>query len=209
LFDDAACRDGLRNRGLFYVNDNRRQFLPAELRAHGLPLTLTLLAQRRFGLDLRAPDFSFDHIALPVMVANRTQSSLATIEAMATYDGYYLAAIPIGRCEYSIGVLFGRDFERVQLHAASVSRQDALFDAGDLSAAVDVLPAAIHEGARLEADGVLTLGSNAAFTYFDPPALDARHQYVLNVVFRPLQRRARQPAAAAASVSPTHEESTP
>ncbi len=189
LFDPDACRQGLRDRGLFYVNDNPRQFLPAELRANGLPLTLTLLAQRRFGLDLRPQDFGIDRITLPIMVADQTRSALAEVEAHPTHDGYFLARIPLGHCQYSIAVLFGRQFERLQLATANVTRQDLVFSRGDLGEANDVLPEAVHEDTHVENGDLLQPKSEAAFTFFHPPALDTRHRYVLNVAFRPLQRR--------------------
>jgi FMN phosphatase YigB (HAD superfamily) len=190
LFDSDACRDGLRSRGLFYVNDNPRQFLPAELRSHGLPLTLTLLAQRRFGLDLRRPDFDAEPLKLPVMVVDATRSSLVEIDAQPTHDGYYVALIPIGRAEYSVGIVFGRDFERVQLHDALVTAQNELLKGGDRSNALDVLPTALLEGVLQEVDGVLVLESESAFIYFHAPPLPQNQTYVLSVSFRPLQRRA-------------------
>jgi len=190
LFDSGACREGLRSRGLFYVNDNPRQFLPAELRTHGLPLTLTLLAQRRFGLDLRRPDFGAEALKLPVMVVDATRSSLVEIDAQPTHDGYYVALIPIGRAEYSAGIVFGRDFERVQLHDALVTAQNELLKGGDRSNALDVLPSALLEGIQQEVDGVLALESESAFIYFHAPPLPPNQTYVLSVSFRPLQRRA-------------------
>jgi len=196
LFDPEACRTGLRDRGLFYVNDNPRQFLPAELRTFGLPLSLTLLAQRRFALDLRAQDFCLDRIDLPIMAASSRGTSLAQVEATPTHDGYYLARIPIGRAEYSIGVLFGRLFALVQLAGATLTRDDRVNRAGDRSLAVDVLPAAHHEGAVLGADGMLRLEDPAAFSYFEAPRVDRRHAYTLDLVFRPLQARQTQPIEA-------------
>jgi hypothetical protein len=190
LFDSDACRDGLRSRGLFYINDNPRQFLPAELRTHGLPLTLALLTQRRFGLDLRRADFGDEPLKLPVMVAGAKRSSLTEIEAHPTHDGYYVALIPIGRAEYSVGIVFGRDFERVQLHDALVTAQAALYRGGDRTLALDVMPTALLEGVRQEVDGVLVLESESAFIYFGAPPLPPNQNYVLSVSFRPLQRRA-------------------
>jgi FMN phosphatase YigB (HAD superfamily) len=199
LFDPEACRTGLRDRGLFYVNNNPRQLLPAELRRSGLPLTLTLLAQRRFDLDLRLGDFSLERITLPIMVADPSRSTLTEIEALPTHDGFFAARIPIGHSQYAIGILFGRHFERLQLAAASVTRDIGMF-AGPDDAAIDVLGEAVHEEVVDEGSGLLHYASPAAFTYFHPHALDRRQRYVLNVVFRPLQSRAREQAKTATPV---------
>src|SRR3546814_2568173 len=69
LFDKSIANEGLESRGLFYINGSDRMYLPAELRGQGLSLNLTLFAQRRFGLDLRYPDFCDRRIELPIMIA--------------------------------------------------------------------------------------------------------------------------------------------
>lgn len=196
LFDSDACLDGLRSQGLFYVNENLRQFLPAELRAHGLPLTLTLLTQRRFDLDLRQPDFALATLRLPVMVADATRSTIVTVDAHATHDGFFVAMIPIGKAEYSVGILFGREFERIQIHSATISvqKKPSSDRNRDRDSPINVLPAALLEGARQEADGVLVFESEAAFVYFDAPRLPKTQSYVLSVAFRPIQRRRSETA---------------
>src|SRR6185503_6617588 len=114
LFDPAQAEEGLRRLGLFYMGKSRRMYLSAELRGQGLPLSLTLLAQSRFGLDLRQKDFSDHVIELPIMVADGQQVDLQRIKAMPTHAGYYTACIPIGRSRYAIGLQFGKLYDFVQ-----------------------------------------------------------------------------------------------
>src|SRR3546814_2383046 len=57
LLDIEASAEGLRRRGLSYLNDVGRMYLPGELQAHGLPLNLSLFSVSRLGLDLRSSDF--------------------------------------------------------------------------------------------------------------------------------------------------------
>jgi hypothetical protein len=118
LFDPAAASEGLRHWGLFYMNTAKRMFLSAELRDGGMPLSLTLMANARFGLDLKQKDFSHAAIELPIMVAQPGDISMHTVEARPTHDGYYAAIIPVGACRFSIGVQFGQLYEWVQLEAA-------------------------------------------------------------------------------------------
>src|SRR3546814_8455846 len=80
-------------------------YLPAELRGQGLSLNLTLFAQRRFGLDLRYPDFCDRRIELPIMIADGNDVVLDRIDANPTHDGHFLAAVPIGPNRLTIGLL--------------------------------------------------------------------------------------------------------
>ncbi|HVJ01380.1 MAG TPA: HAD family hydrolase, partial [Sphingomonas sp.] len=119
LFDPAVAQRGLRQRGLFYMKGAHRMYLPAELQGEGLAIKLALLAHKRFGLTLKFNDFVDRTIQLPVIAADGAQASTTTITATPTHDGYYLAAIPVGDCRYSVGLLFGQLYDWVQMESAT------------------------------------------------------------------------------------------
>jgi FMN phosphatase YigB (HAD superfamily) len=195
LFDPAVAARGLRERGLFYLRGARRMFLPAELRGQGLPTSLALLTQRRFGLDLRYADFCDRTIALPVLVADGRDAFMEVIEATPTHDGYFVAAIPIGACRYTVGVQFGRLFDWVQVDAVGVLPVTA-FLAGEAArgGGGPVLPSA--EGMEQVAPHLFRCQDADAFLMVPPPASNGEATpMMLTVVFRPIA--AREPAAIA------------
>lgn len=199
LLDAAQAREDLLRIGPMYVKSSLRVFGPGELRKHGLDLALQLLMRRRLDIDLRSTDFRRDALQLPVMVARGQESTIVQIEALPTHDGYYSASVPIGRCEYAIGVLFGQLFEWVQLESARVTSVRRQFDTFMRHREVDLTASAMHEHTRCEAGGLLHCTQEHSFSFFapQPVAGDPDGHYVLRVVFRPLAwRRAEVNSAA-------------
>jgi FMN phosphatase YigB (HAD superfamily) len=204
LVDAQAAAEDVRRIGPMYVKSSLRVFGPAELRRHGLDQSLLLLARRRFDLDLRPSDFRREPIDLPVMIVRGRESSIVRVEALATHDGWYAASVPVGRCEYAVGVLFGQLFEWLQLESARVVAVRRQFEVSSRDEELDLTAAAVHEGIRAESGGVLHCAARHAFTYFAPPAGAVDENCVLRVVFRPIAARAATPetkegAAAAAA----------
>ncbi|WP_375421878.1 HAD family hydrolase [uncultured Sphingomonas sp.] len=189
LFDPETAARGLRERGLFYLKNSHRLFLPAELRGQGLPTSLTLLAQRRFGLDLRFADFADHTLALPVLIADGTDSFTDTVQAIPTHQGYYVAAVPIGAGRYTLGIQFGRDFEFVQIDSARFLPVSAFLE-GEAAArtTTDAMPS--FEDMELVAPGIFRCTSGAAFLMAPPPPVDdPKVPMMLAVTFRPLAAR--------------------
>ena len=202
LFDPALAASGLRERGLFYMKNSRRLFLPAELRGQGLPASLTLLAQRRFGLDLCFADFADHALPVPVLVADGTDSFADTVEAIPTHQGNYVAAVPIGAGRYTLGIQFGRDFELVQIESAQFLPVSAFLD-GETAAHCTVDAMLSFEDMEQIAPAVFRCTSNAAFMMAPPPAaVDPTVPMLLAVAFRPLVAREREAVAS----DPSHHE---
>ncbi len=201
LFDPDVAELGLKRRGLFYMKGAERMYLPAELRGQGLPLSLTLLTQRRFGLDLRYPDFCDSGIDLPIIVADGNEVSLQSVKATPTHDGYFLAAIPIGECRYAIGVQFGRLYDWVQVDsvqflpvASFLSKDSAL-----LPPPVDGVPSL--EGMEQIAPHLLRCDDEAAFMMVPPPGGGEGTPMMLTVVFRPIAARETPTARAGQQIA--------
>jgi FMN phosphatase YigB (HAD superfamily) len=196
LFDPAAATRGLRQRGLFHVNGSERMYLPAELEGHGLGPKLTLLASRRFGLPFAFADFTDNAIALPVIYAAGGDVTQRTVQARATHDGYYLAAIPIGDCRFSVAVQFGAEYEYVQVDSVNAIPVERFLDdrvyGDDAQAPLPVTPENMQQ---LSID-LYRCGDEAGFLMIDPPARVDDTPMMVAVVFRPVAAWPRRAADA-------------
>jgi FMN phosphatase YigB (HAD superfamily) len=202
LFDPEHAATGLRERGMFYMKKSQRMFLPAELRGKGLPTSLTLLAQRRFGLDLRYPDFCDHSVEVPLLIADGQKAFIDTVAATPTHDGYYVAAIPVGYGQYTIGLQFGRRYEWLQIQSARFLPVTA-FLTGEADHARSVVPAMPScEGMEQVAPHMFRCDGPEAFLMVPPPEGAADEPMMLAVVFRPLVER--EPDAAIAAAPATH-----
>ncbi|HEY0043821.1 MAG TPA: HAD family hydrolase [Allosphingosinicella sp.] len=198
LFDPAIAQTGLKRRGLFYMKGADRMYLPAELRGHGLSLSLSLFAQKRFGAGFLYSDFCDSGIDLPILVADGSQVVTDTVTAHPTHGGYYMAAIPVGESRFAIGLQFGRLYEWVQVDsvqfepvAGFLSDQAARF-----AAPVDAIIS--MEGMEQVAPNLLRCESDSAFLMVPPPA-DSKGAMMLSVVFRPIAPRLPEPTPAPAA----------
>lgn len=206
LFDPDHAATGLRERGMFYMKKSQRMFLPAELRGKGLPTSLTLLAQRRFGLDLRYPDFCDHSVEVPLLIADGQKAFTDTVAATPTHDGYYVTAIPIGYGQYTIGLQFGRRYEWLQIQSARFLPITA-FLTGEAHHAQSVLPAMPScEGMEQVAPHMFRCDGPEAFLMVPPPEEVGDEPMMLAVVFRPLVER--EPDAAPAATPVIHSGAT-
>lgn len=194
LFDTESAVEGLRRSGLVYLKNTDRMFLPAELRDHGMPLNLTLLTHRRFGLEFRQADFLHRELQLPIMVAGGGDVSMTDVTAHATHEGFYRAIVPIGDCRYAIGVMFGQLFEWVQIESLSFTPVDEWESKAGVKATRPVPAQMILEGMTLAAPGLYRCDQESGFAMAPPPARESDAMMSLTVIFRPIAER-RQAAA--------------
>ena len=187
FLDVDAATQGLRRRGLFYIKNALRMYLPGELRQHGLPINLSILASRRFGLDLRKTDFDVGAIKVPVMLKNATGDH-ATIEvdAVPTIEGYYQAIVPIGAAQFTAGLQLGRIAQWVQIDEVSFHPVEEFLDS--TTEEVVIAAHAIPDGLEDMGDGLMRCtGGDAAFLLVPPPAVSRKSEaLLLSVVFRPV-----------------------
>jgi len=185
LFDTDLASKELRRTGLFYLKDAERMYLPAELRGQGLPLSLALLVQRRFGLNLCMADFRDASVDLPILVADGRNVSLHDVGATKTHDGFLSATIPVGVAQYAIGVQFGRLYEWLEVESVE-------FTTARASKRTRTPATPSFEGMESVAGALMRCTDNTAFMMVPPPA-GSGEQMLLTVVFRPIV--VRQPAA--------------
>ena len=186
LFDPAAATRGLRQRGLFHVNGAERMYLPAELSGHGLAPKLSLLAHRRFGLPFAFADFADATITLPVIYVDGDELTQHQVEARATHDGYYLAAVPIGDCRYAVAVQFGAEYEYVQVDSVNAAPVHE-FVSGHVRENDPQIPLApALEAMAQVAPGLYRCADAGGFMMIHPPARVDDSPMMVAVVFRPI-----------------------
>lgn len=120
ILDRAAVTSNLRHRGIGYINDKERFFVPGELEAHGLPLTLTFFSSLRYALDLKEEDFTVGAIDLPVVLGDASGRAEIEQAAHPTADGFYRLVVPIGVGRFSARVMFGRRLSWLQISSVTV-----------------------------------------------------------------------------------------
>ncbi|MBW8754643.1 MAG: HAD family hydrolase, partial [Sphingomonadales bacterium] len=194
LFDPAVAQRGLRQRGLFYLNGSERMYLPAELMGHGLAPKLTLLANRRFGLPFSFADFTDDAISLPVIYAAGEDISQQVIEARATHDGYYLAAVPIGDCRFSVALQFGAEFEYVQVDSVNAMPVAKFLDDRIRDDDVQLPLGSAPENMQQLSLDLYRCADESGFLMVHPPARIDETPMMIAVVFRPIAAWPRKAA---------------
>lgn len=189
LFDKSAAAAGLKERGLFYLRDAERMYLPAELSGQGVSTMLTHLAFRRFDLNLIHADFCDSHISLPLFVADGTEAFHDSIVATPTHDGFYCAAIPVGAGRFTIGVGFGSRYEWVQIEAMRFIPAQAYFAHGALFDHLALAATPSLEGMEQVAPHLFRCDTRESFVMVPPPEDGAGRVLTLLVTFRPLVQR--------------------
>jgi FMN phosphatase YigB (HAD superfamily) len=204
LFDPSIARHGLHQRGLFYMKGSNRMYLPAELHGEGLPVKLTLLAQKRFGLPLKYADFVDSTIPLPVIVADGTNVSTGNVTATPTHNGYYLAPIPIGDCRFSVGVQFGQLFDWVQVESAVFMPVERFLSDGQRPGLDEAEAAPSLEGMQQVAPSLFHCADEFSFMMIPPPPREDDRPMMLALVFRPIAKREIAPVETVRQPSPVH-----
>jgi FMN phosphatase YigB (HAD superfamily) len=186
LFDQALGGEGLKRWGMFYLKGARRMYLSAELRGQGFANSLSLFAQARFDLDLKYPDFCDRTISLPILVAQGAEVTAQTVQANPTHDGYFLAGIPIGDCQFAIAVLFGQLYEWVQIESVGFLPVNQFLGKAVEEEAAMTPAAHSFEGMSTMSADLMRCQDPNGFMLAPPPPRTGQGPMMLAVVFRPI-----------------------
>lgn len=200
LFDPQQATIGLRRRGLMYLNGSKRQTLPMELRPHGLHLPLTLLAQERFGLDLRARDFGESAESMPLMVSRGAELTIQNVALHKTHDGYLMAAISVGPCDTDLGLMFGKRWSWVQLERVSLVQVQKVMDNPDEHDGVSLMAALSFENVARRGESLIECPDDTGFVFVKVTSKKVTNpdmRMACVVVFRPLEERSSDAVPAA------------
>jgi FMN phosphatase YigB (HAD superfamily) len=193
LFDRELGLQGLRRRGLFFMEQNQRTLrtnYPVELRSAGIELTTTLLTLNRYGLAIVPSDASLRREPVTALIVRGNDATTANLEAHATHDGYFALLVPVGACDLNLGILFGR-YEWVQIDSIELIQSTSLHQDDESEKAEDARSSAKFDAMVERAPGVFECLSDAAFMLLEPRTRHAEaHTYVCRIVFRPIARRA-------------------
>lgn len=194
LFDRASGLDGLRRRGLFFLDQDQRQSkriaTPIELRAASLELALALLGQHRFGLEFSVNDMTHRRETLNVLVLSGTNAGRAAVEARATHDGFFSLVLPVGGGEAAVGVLFGERYSWVQIESVTLIELSGLYTDSESKKSTDITGLVLAEGLAKRAKGLFECTSKEGFLLIPPVGgLKPRTRYAARVVFRPVEMR--------------------
>ena len=186
LVDAEAALAGLKSRGLPYLMHAERIYIPGEVREHGLSLNLSMLAWRRFALEITTGDMAGAAIKVPVILADAQGEAVIDVEAQPTHDGFYAMAVPVGAGRFTAAVQWGTAFECVQIDSARFHVVESFGMTGDRGSIAARL---VHDGLERVAGDLYRCSGAAALTMAPPPNLSRPVDLLLHIVFRPVVRR--------------------
>lgn len=192
LVDREAGLDGLRRHGMFFMEHHAqtmRMAYPAELRSAGIELSMTLLAQHRYGLDIPMAHWTHRHEPLELLVLRGDRSLREVVQAQATHDGYFAAMLPVGDGSLHLGVLLGQGLAWLQLHSLDLVPMDELMGATQSLHRQDIRGQVILDGLRDHGQGLLACETHSALLMVPAGVWRGPGDAVCQFVFRPLVRR--------------------
>ncbi|MEP3226121.1 MAG: HAD family hydrolase [Parasphingorhabdus sp.] len=183
FIDNETAGQNMRRRGLFYIKNVSRIYLPGEMKQRGMEALLPLFTGNRFALDLRQKDFQSGSITIPVMLADQSENVQVGIQAHPTSDGYYQALIPAGTGQFNIAIMLGQICEWLQ-----VEEVNFLDVENSMRKKIDDDSIAAHpifEGMTENAPGLYRCAREDAFMFVPPPSITTAKPLMLSLVFRP------------------------
>jgi len=190
VFDPEQGLIGLRRRGMFYMekpSKTTRTNYPAELRAAGIELVLSLIAQHRFGLDLKLKDMALRKEFILIGFQQGNEVYKTTTEAVATHDGFFAIWLP---ANLKTSIYFGEKYEWLQIESAELITMDAFVNQNETQNTLDALPNMIFDKVENSGGNIYQLSTVAAAITFNPVISSMENDFVLRLVFRPLVKRA-------------------
>lgn len=196
LFDVERGLEGLRRQGLFFLgaesssSKTPRIAGPVELRAASLELSLTMVAQQRFGLEMTPSDMTHRREPLGILALRGETPIRAQVEARATHDGWFSAIVPYHAADRAIGFLLGERHAWVQIESVTRIEASALYTAKETERSEDVSAHVHAEGLTRRGPGLFECESPEGFLLLAaPPPASASSPYVCRIVFRPIAPR--------------------
>lgn len=186
LVDPDAALAGLKSRGLPYLMHAHRIYIPGEIRGHGMALNLSMLAWRRFGLEMTTGDMAGAPMTFPVILADAHGDTMIDVDAHPTHDGYYAMAVPVGAGRFTAGIRWGAELECVQIDSARIFVAETF---GEVNDDLSIPAPMVHDGMETIADGLFRCTGSTALTMVPPPQLKRETEVLLHIVFRPVVRR--------------------
>lgn len=191
LFDLEQGLDELRRRGvnIFEQHAGMRLHYPSELRAAGLELSMALLTQHRFNLQLPLKDWNLRSEPIEIVLIRGEETARDRLSAVATHDGFFSCVIPLGDCSASYGLLLGQSFSWLQMHSVDMMPLDELHGLRESIHRRDIRSEIVFDGIRTHDSGLLECLDQAALLMIPGAAVAAEKSMVCRFVYRPISRR--------------------
>jgi FMN phosphatase YigB (HAD superfamily) len=190
LFDPAAARRGLRQKGLFYQKSTRRMYVPAELAGQAMPLRLANFAATRFAAPLTFADSVSGGINVPVIMVKPHGEVTGACPARPTHDGFAALCIPLGAERYPVVVQIGAVARHVEIETILAVPTCDYIQTRNGRPPREVALTPLLDGITEYAPGLWHCASDYAFAMLQPPALAEIDDLLLVMVFRPIGRAA-------------------
>ncbi|MDR3476538.1 MAG: hypothetical protein P4M14_00725 [Gammaproteobacteria bacterium] len=183
---------GLRRRGLFFMERNAKSMrtnYPAELRSAGLELSLILMTQHRYGLDIKLKDLSLKRETLKLIILRGNAATQMLTEAQPTYEGYYSLLVPIGAGNFNVGIQFGLNYHWIQIESTELIKVSALLTTNETQHAIDATSHTVSDQMISKGGGLFECLSENSLLMLNSPENLSKDSYVFRVVFRPIVNR--------------------
>lgn len=193
MFDPEQGLLGLRRRGMFYLerpSKTTRTNYPAELRKAGIEFSLSLLAQHRFGIDLKLRDMVLRHEKLNILFRRGQETHVAEVEAISTHEGYYAVWIPATTTDIQVSILFGKKYQWIQFDGAELIKMEAFINQAESQNTADAWSCLIFDKMKDHGQKLFECLSESSSLIMSVPTFKLNPgQYILRVVFRPTVNR--------------------
>ena len=192
VIDRAKGLSSLQKKGMFFSfleksSTSIRTNYPAELRSAGLELSLMLMTQFRFDLDLKLNDMSLRREKVNILLVRGSEVVRSTLEATLTYDGYFAMTVPVGFGNLQVGILFGQEYQWIQIESIDLIRADAYLSKTESKHTEDYSSVVLFSQMDKKEGGLFECVTNEGLMMLVAPVSDAHN--ILRVVFRPTVRR--------------------
>jgi FMN phosphatase YigB (HAD superfamily) len=183
---------GLRRRGLFFMERNAKSMrtnYPAELRSAGLELSLILMTQTRYGLDIKSKDLSLKREKLKLIIIRGADATQTHVEALPTYEGYYALLIPVSTGNINVGIQFGLNYHWVQIESVDLIKASALLTTNETQYTIDASAHMMTDQMDDKGGGLFECLSSHSLLMLNFPDKFSHDNHVFRVVFRPVVGR--------------------
>jgi len=206
LFDRTVAADGLKQRGLFYMNGAERMLLPAEIAGEGLATSLSLMVHRLFAPPFAYSDFGGKGLDLAVTLIDPVSGQVAarSVPAAPTHLGFFTATVPVGESRFAVAAHLGALAEWFELDRAVFVAVDDFVSGKHESLRREYPAEAVTEGIHRQAACLWHSPGAQGHLLFMPPAQTVATPLLLALTFRPLVLR--EPLAPAAHIAQPHAE---
>ncbi len=169
----------LRRQGALYYNQH-----PHPLRAANVEFTLSLMAKRRYGLDINLDDRTLRQEWVKIILVQNQQTIQHTCNAKLTYDGYFALCVPVDSSCTQIGVLFGMHYKIVQIESVAFVKSFAFLTADEANFTQDISSQLVFNQMVEKGSGVLECQATSSAVLISVPM--SPEPCVLRLVFRPI-----------------------